>query len=112
LRQVVAVCRSRKKALAAAARVLDRYFWRVGDRTWRGRASTACLERVAADLRRAASKNLAVAVHEVGRRAASRRPLFVVGARGAFGPDGVVPVATAGTRGDGAARKGAPAHPS
>src|SRR4051794_5732261 len=93
MREVIAVCRSRKRARSRVAQVLDRYLWRIGDRTWRGRASNACLERIARDLKRGASKATAVALYAIRSAPESRRPLFIVGARAMFGPDGVVPIA-------------------
>src|SRR5829696_3723878 len=93
MREVIAVCRSRKRARTRVAQALDRYLWRIGDRTWRGRASNACLERIATDLKRGASKATAVAIYELRPTPESRRPLFIVGARALFGPDGAVPIA-------------------
>jgi len=37
MREVIAVCRSSKRSRVLVAAVLDRYFWRIGDRTWRAR---------------------------------------------------------------------------
>lgn len=67
-----------------AARVLDTYLWRIGDRTWRGRASNECLKRISTDLRKKASKAMAVAVFEIRGTVQSDAPLFVVGRRSAF----------------------------
>lgn len=94
MREVIAVCRSEKRARDHVARVLDRYFWRIGDRTWRGKATNACLDRVAKELRKRATRNTAVVVHEIRRAAESRKPIIRIGARHAFSPEGVVPVAT------------------
>lgn len=92
MRHVVAVCQSEKKARVRVAKVLDRYLWRVGQFTWRGRASNACLKRMSSELRRGASRSTAVAVHEVKDGSAYRDPLFTIGSRSAFGDRGVVPL--------------------
>jgi CRISPR-associated endonuclease/helicase Cas3 len=92
MREIIAVCRSEKLARDRVARVLDRYFWRIGDRTWRGKATNACLDRVAKELRKRATRNTAVVVHEIRSSAESRKPIIRIGARHAFSDDGVVPV--------------------
>ena len=94
MREIIAVCRSEKKARERVARILDRYFWRIGDRTWRGKATNACLDRVSRELRKAATRNTAVVIHEIRSAASSRKPLIRIGARHAFSEEGVVPVAT------------------
>ena len=93
MREILAVCRSSKKARKRAARVLDRYFWRIGDRTWRGRASNACLDRVARDLREIATRNTAVMIQEVRSSKDSRAPMILVGSRASFSATGLVPIA-------------------
>lgn len=97
MRHVMAVCQSNKKARTRVARVLDRYLWRVGQFTWRGRASNACLSRMSEDLRKGASRATAVAVHEVKDKSMYRDPIFVVGSRSAFGPGGIVPLSVRST---------------
>lgn len=94
MREVIAVCRSSKRARVRVAAVLDRYFWRIGDRTWRGRASNACLDRVARELRAEARRNTAVTIHEVRSARESRIPIVRIGSRRAFSPDGLAPVAS------------------
>jgi hypothetical protein len=94
MREVIAVCRSGGKARDRAATVLDRYFWRIGDRTWRGQASNACLDRVSSELKKRATRNMAVAIHEIRSSHASRMPLIRIGSKSAFSQDGLVPVAT------------------
>ncbi len=94
MREVIAVCRSRKKARDNVARTLDRYFWRIGDRTWRGRASNACLDRVARELRAQASRATAVSIQEVRSSHESRLPLIRIGSRIAFSDEGLAPVAS------------------
>jgi CRISPR-associated endonuclease/helicase Cas3 len=93
MREVIAVCRSSKRSRVRVAAVLDRYFWRIGDRTWRGRASNACLDRVARELRAEAKRNTAVVIHEIRSARESRVPIVRIGSRTAFSPDGAVPVA-------------------
>lgn len=94
MREIIAVCRSSKRARERVATVLDRYFWRIGDRTWRGRASNACLDRVARELRAEAKRNTAVAIHEIRSTRQSRVPLVRIGARAAFSAEGVAPIAS------------------
>lgn len=102
MREIIAVCRSSKRSRVRVAAVLDRYFWRIGDRTWRGRASNACLDRVARELRADAKRNTAVVIHEIRSARESRVPIVRIGSRSAFSEEGVVPVvvraATAGMR--------------
>lgn len=94
MREVIAICRSTKRSRDRTARVLDRYFWRIGDRTWRGRATNACLDRVARELRRKAARNTAIVIHEIRSSHESRRPLIRIGTKSAFSEDGLVPVAS------------------
>ena len=94
MREVIAVCRSRKKSRQRVARVLDRYFWRIGDRTWRGRATNACLDRMSRELRAVAVRNTAVAIHEIRSAARSRVPIIMIGSRHAFSETGLSPVAS------------------
>lgn len=91
MREIIAVCRSSKRSRVRVAAVLDRYFWRIGDRTWRGRASNACLDRVARELRAEAKRNTAVVIHEIRSARESRVPIVRIGSRTAFSDDGVVP---------------------
>lgn len=92
MREIIAVCRSSKRSRVRVATVLDRYFWRIGDRTWRGRASNACLDRVARELRASAKRNTAVVIHEIRSARESRVPIVRIGSRAAFSEEGVVPV--------------------
>ena len=92
MREIIAVCRSTKKERDRVARVLDRYFWRIGDRTWRGKATNACLDRVSRELRSKAKRNTAVVVHEIRSARESRVPIVRIGARHAFSQDGIAPV--------------------
>ena len=94
MREVIAVCRSEKKSRTRVARVLDRYFWRIGSRTWRGKASNACLDRVSRELRKIAKRNTAVVIHEIRSSHESRIPIVRIGSRSAFSDEGLVPVAS------------------
>ena len=94
MREVIAVCRSRKKSRERTARVLDRYFWRIGDRTWRGKATNACLDRMSRELRRGAARNTAVTIYEIRSAHESRVPLIRIGSRSAFSDEGLVPIAS------------------
>lgn len=91
---VIAICRSRKKMRAKTASTLDRYLYRIGDRTWRGRASMECLKRISQDLKKRASRNMAVALYRDGAKELHQRPLFIVGARGMFAADGRCAIST------------------
>jgi CRISPR-associated endonuclease/helicase Cas3 len=93
MREVIAVCRSSKRARDRVAQVLDRYFWRIGDRTWRGKATNACLDRVSRELRKKASRNTAVVIHEIRSAHESRVPIVRIGARHAFSETGIAPIA-------------------
>ncbi|SFQ69162.1 CRISPR-associated endonuclease/helicase Cas3 [Roseivivax halotolerans] len=93
MREIIAVCRSTKKARPKVAKVLDRYFWRIGDRTWRGKATNACLDRVSRELRKEATRNTAVVLHEIRSAHESRVPIVRIGARHAFSETGIAPIA-------------------
>lgn len=94
MREIIAVCRSEKASRDRVARVLDRYFWRIGDRTWRGKATNACLDRVSRELRKRATRNTAVVIHEIRSSSESRVPIIRIGSRHAFSDEGVVPVSS------------------
>ena len=94
MREVIAVCRSTKRARTEVARTLDRYFWRIGDRTWRGKASNACLDRVSRELRKKARRNTAVVIHEIRSAHKSRVPIVRIGAKHAFSKTGIAPVSS------------------
>ncbi|WP_339696380.1 hypothetical protein [Celeribacter baekdonensis] len=94
MREIIAVCRSEKNSRDRVAKVLDRYFWRIGDRTWRGKATNACLDRVARELRKRATRNTAVVLHEIRSSSESRKPIIRIGSRHAFSEEGVVPVSS------------------
>lgn len=96
MRDIIAICRSSKKARVRTSAVLDTYLWRIGDRTWRGKASDACLNRIYADLKSIASKNMAVSIHDAKRRYAHEPPLRFVGSKRLFSASGVVPIAVSG----------------
>lgn len=90
--EVIAICRSRKAMRAKAASVLDRYLFRIGDRTWRGRASMECMRRISKDLKKVASRNMSVCLYRSGAKERDMRPLFHVGSRALFDADGRCPV--------------------
>jgi CRISPR-associated endonuclease/helicase Cas3 len=94
MRDIIAICRSGKKSRLRTAQVLDRYFWRIGDRTWRGKATNACLDRAARELRKRATRNTAVTIHEIRSSVESRMPLIRIGSASAFSDEGLVPVST------------------
>lgn len=92
MREIVAICESKGRSALKAETVLDRYFWRIGRRTWRGRASNACLARVSSDLKAVATRATAVAIHEIRSASASRTPIIRIGSKAAFAADGTCPV--------------------
>lgn len=94
MREIIAICRSRNASREKVARVLDRYFWRIGDKAWRGRASNACLDRVARELRATATRATAVSIQEVRSSHESRMPLIRIGSKSAFSDKGLAPVAS------------------
>ncbi|MGX0976284.1 CRISPR-associated endonuclease/helicase Cas3 [Roseovarius sp. MBR-51] len=94
MREIIAVCRSENQSRDRVAKVLDRYFWRIGDRTWRGKATNACLDRVARELRKRATRNTAVVLHEIRSSSESRKPIIRIGSRHAFSQEGVVPISS------------------
>lgn len=94
MREVIAVCRSRKASRDHVARVLDRYLWRIGDRTWRGKASNACLDRMARELRKRASRATAVSIQEIRSSVESRMPMIRIGSRSMFSETGLAPVSS------------------
>lgn len=101
MREIIAVCRSRNRSRDRVARVLDRYFWRIGDRTWRGKATNACLDRASRELRKGAKRNTAVTIHEIRSARESRVPIIRIGSRSAFSEAGIAPISVR----PGAARK-------
>lgn len=82
------------RILAIAVESIEAMLTAAGDRTWRGRASNACLDRVTRELRAEAKRNTAVVIHEIRSARESRVPIVRIGSRLAFSPEGVVPVAT------------------
>lgn len=94
MREIIAVCRSTKRARPRVARILDQYFWRIGDRTWRGKATNACLDRVTRELRKTATRQTAVSIQEIRSSKESRSSLIRIGNRIAFNDEGLSPIAT------------------
>ncbi len=94
MRQIIAVCRSEKRSRVRVAKVLDRYFWRIGYRTWRGKATNACLDRAAHELRKKATRNTAVVIYEIRSSSESRKPLIRIGSKLAFSDEGLVPISS------------------
>lgn len=94
MREVIVICQSQKKSRVKVAKVLDRYFWRIGARTWRGKATNACLDRVSRELRAQATRNTAVTIHEIRSAHESRIPLVRIGSKSAFSDEGLVSVSS------------------
>ena len=98
MREVIVVCRSTKRARIRVAQILDRYFWRIGDRTWRGKATNACLGSVSRELRKEATRNTAVVIHEIRSARESRVPIIRIGNRQAFSETGIASIASRPTQ--------------
>ncbi len=88
---VTFVSQCEKKALTRSRRVLDAFGNRIGDNTWQTVITREGLLAVKKLLRKTASKNTAVSCHWIRSRSRSEL-VWVVGARGKFNEEGVVPV--------------------
>ena len=82
-----------KKALNKTRRVLDAFANRIGTRTWQTVITNEGLQAVKKSLRKTASKNTAVSCHWTRSRSRSEL-VWIVGNRGRFNLQGVVPVNT------------------
>lgn len=98
MRKIICVCRSVGKSRKTTAKILDRYFDRIGDRTWRGVASNACLDRVASELRKSATRSSSVAIHDIKSDAKSQRPLAIIGSGRKFSNSGISPISVKTSR--------------
>ena len=88
---VTFISQCEKKALKRTRRVLDSFANRIGDNTWQTIITQEGLNTVQKLLRKTASKNTAVSCHWIRSRSRSDF-LWVVGDKGAFDENGVVPV--------------------
>ncbi len=88
---VTFVSQCEKKALKRTRRVLDAFANRIGDNTWQTVITQEGLLAVKKLLRKTASKNTAVSCHWIRSRSRSEL-VWVVGNRGKFNVEGVVPV--------------------
>ncbi|MBN4082179.1 hypothetical protein JYT13_00035 [Mariprofundus ferrooxydans] len=88
---VTFVSQCEKKSLAKTRRVLDAFANRIGDNTWQTVITQEGLDAVKTLLRSTASKNTAVSCHWIRSRSRSEL-LWIVGNRGEFNSEGVVPV--------------------
>ncbi len=88
---VTFVSECEKKALPKTRRVLDAFANRIGSRTWQTVITNEGLDAVKKLLRKTASKNTAVSCHWIRSRARSEL-VWIVGNRGKFNAQGVVPV--------------------
>jgi CRISPR-associated endonuclease/helicase Cas3 len=82
-----------KKAIARSRRVLDAFADRIGDNAWQTVITQEGLLAVKKLLRKTATKNTAVSCHWIRSRARSEL-IWVVGNRGKFNHQGLVPVNT------------------
>jgi len=88
---VTFVSQCEKKSLAKSRRVLDAFANRIGDNTWQTVITLEGLDAVKVLLRSTASKNTAVSCHWLRSRSRSEL-LWVVGNKGKFNAQGIVPV--------------------
>jgi CRISPR-associated endonuclease/helicase Cas3 len=88
---VTFVSQCEKNALKKTRRVLDAFANRIGDNTWQTLITEDGLQTVKQMLRQTASKSTAVSCHWIRTRARSQL-LWVVGNKGKFNSEGVVPV--------------------
>ncbi len=88
---VTLVSQCEKKALPRTRRVLDSFANRIGSRTWQTVITAEGLQAIKQLLRKTASKNTAVSCHWIRSRSRSEF-LWVVGSKGKFNAEGVVPV--------------------
>jgi len=90
---VTFVSQCEKKALPKTRRVLDAFANRIGSQTWQTVITQEGLDAVKKLLRKTASKNTAVSCHWIRSRSRSEL-VWVVGNRGKFNAQGIVPVNT------------------
>ena len=92
---VTFVSQCEKKSLNKTRRVLDSFANRIGDNTWQTVITAEGLQAVKKLLRKTASKNTAVSCFWIRSRSRSEL-VWIVGNRGKFNEQGVVPVNTTG----------------
>jgi CRISPR-associated endonuclease/helicase Cas3 len=102
---VTVVSLSSKHARARACRILDQWLWRRAEQTWSGRLSAQALEIVAGELRKAASRNMAVACYIENRN--EGQPVFIVGSRKQFGGHGQIVIRSSARKRPGSRRTNA-----
>lgn len=90
---VVLISQCEHRSIARTARVLDAYARRLGDRTWMTPITREGLQTLHSILRAGATRQTAVACY-VSQGIRQMRLLWVVGAKGRFGPMGEVAVAS------------------
>jgi CRISPR-associated endonuclease/helicase Cas3 len=88
---VTFISQCEKKALKKTRQVLDAFANRIGDNTWQTVITEEGLKTVKKNLRRTASKSTAVSCHWIRSRSRTQF-LWVVGNKGKFDEQGVVPV--------------------
>lgn len=88
---VTFVSQCEKNALIRTRRVLDAFANRIGDNVWQTVITEEGLEAAKKLLRKTASKNTAVSCHWIRSRSRSEL-VWVVGNRGKFNHEGIVPV--------------------
>ena len=84
---VIFVSECERRALKKTRRILNRYACQIGRRTWQARMSLEGLKGIQAELRKASSRQMAVACHRVAGRTRTEL-LWIVGSRRHFNHDG------------------------
>lgn len=64
MREIVVVDESIKKSKKNARQVLDKYLFRIGANSWRGKASNQCIENISKELRKTTSRGTSVTCHD------------------------------------------------
>ena len=87
---VIFISACQKRAIRRSRAILDSYALRAGERCWMSPMTTEGLQEVRAALARSATRQTSVACYQNdGRR--RMKLLWIVGARGRFGPEGHFP---------------------
>lgn len=87
---VIFISACQKRAIPRSRAILDSYALRAGERCWMSPMTTEGLQEVRAALARSATRQTSVACYQNdGRR--RMKLLWIVGARGRFGPEGHFP---------------------
>lgn len=87
MKSITCTSESYGRAHANTAAVIDKYLPRTGKRTWEGKASNACLDRLTRELRASATRATAVSMSQ----AKLDQPLITIGSRRQLGSEETTP---------------------